>query len=49
MLNTVQHSNKINVFHSINEDETEPCLNTQKAQLWKTKLFMLFQFSPKKC
>ena len=29
MLNTVQHTNMIKVFLSINDEEIKPCLNTQ--------------------
>jgi len=50
MLNTVQHSNTIKVFLSINEEETKLFFKIlNKTQLSVTKLFTLFQFSPQKC
>jgi len=48
MLNTVQHSNTIKVFLSINEEETKSFLKIlYKAQLCVTKLFTLYKFLPK--
>jgi len=46
MLNTVQHTYMIKVFHSINEEKTNRAEILNKVQLCVTKLFTLFQFSP---